>query len=177
MKESGSLDLRELTGEPASPSEGWLGQWWIRKRATWWLFRKDLPPPPFHAKPMKSPTHPRLSFGLSFYSAACFGNPKEALISGNRFTHPHSNCSQTCKPQLLISSSTGQDSRAFSKMQFALISTDFLSPLTRYPVGLQSSLFYLVFYGLESTMGKEFWVSYSCILNHFTLKGEDLDFI
>lgn len=80
--------------------------------------------------------------------------PKEALISGNRFTHPHSNCSQTCKPRLLISSSTGQDSRAYSKMHFAFISTDFLSPLTRYPIGLQSSPFYFMFYGLESAMGK-----------------------
>lgn len=154
MKESGSLDLRELTGERASPSKGWLGQWWIRKWATSWLFRKDLPPPPFHAKPMKSPTHPWHSIGLSFYSPTCFGNPKEALISGNRFTHPHSNCSQTCKPQLLISSSTGQDARAYSKMHFAFISTDFLSPLTRYPVGLQSSPFYFMFSGLESAMGK-----------------------
>lgn len=67
---------------------------------------------------------------------ACFGNAEEALISENRFTHPQSNCSQTRQPDLLISLSTGQDSRDYSEMHFAFISTDLPSLFTHCPAGL-----------------------------------------
>lgn len=86
------LYLREIT----STSEGWLDQRWVRKWATSCLWRKDPPPPPFHARPWKSSTHPAL-FRLVFPLTGLLWQPKE----GTNLREPAHPPTEQLQPDLL----------------------------------------------------------------------------
>lgn len=78
--------------------------------------------PALECQALEEPWHPLQS------SSQC--NPKEALISGTR-----SPPTRQVQRELLISPSTGQEYRDYSKTRCAFISTDFVSPFPCCPVG------------------------------------------